>query len=131
MHNSFLAKMAHRTLWFSGDDMSFMFYSYTPYTMPWGQNLYPEDNEIHNFGRRILALHHNAFSSSDMCSFRADFFWGHFFFSPFALPRAPGGRSPEIHTFCPLFSRCIIPNLNRIERVVIKKKLKMFNCSHI
>jgi hypothetical protein len=29
-----------------------------------GQNLYPKDNEIHNFGRHIPALHHHALSSS-------------------------------------------------------------------
>jgi hypothetical protein len=31
---------------------------------PWGQNLYPKDNEIHNFGRGLPALHHHAFSFS-------------------------------------------------------------------
>jgi hypothetical protein len=33
-------------------------------TPPWGQNLYPKNNEIHNFGRHIPALHHHAFSFS-------------------------------------------------------------------
>jgi hypothetical protein len=32
--------------------------------LPWGQNLYPKDNEIHNFGRGLPALHHHAFSFS-------------------------------------------------------------------
>jgi hypothetical protein len=31
---------------------------------PWGQNLYPEDNEINNFGRGLPALHYHAFSFS-------------------------------------------------------------------
>jgi hypothetical protein len=31
---------------------------------PWGQNLYPEDNEIHSFGRGLPALNHHAFSFS-------------------------------------------------------------------
>jgi hypothetical protein len=29
-----------------------------------GQNLYPEDNEIHNFNTSLPALHHHAFSFS-------------------------------------------------------------------
>jgi hypothetical protein len=31
---------------------------------PWGQNLYYEDNEIHNFSKRLPALHHHALSFS-------------------------------------------------------------------
>jgi hypothetical protein len=31
---------------------------------PWGQYRYPEDNGIHNFGRRLPALHRHAFSFS-------------------------------------------------------------------
>jgi hypothetical protein len=31
---------------------------------PWEQNLYPKDNEIHNFGRHLPALHCHAFSFS-------------------------------------------------------------------
>jgi hypothetical protein len=32
--------------------------------LPWGQNLYPKDNEINNFGRGRPALHYHAFSYS-------------------------------------------------------------------
>jgi hypothetical protein len=31
---------------------------------PWGQNLYPEDNEVHNFSKGLPSLHHHAFSFS-------------------------------------------------------------------
>jgi hypothetical protein len=31
---------------------------------PWGQNLYPKDNEIHNFSKGLPSLHHHAFSFS-------------------------------------------------------------------
>jgi hypothetical protein len=39
-----------------------------------------------------------------------------------------GGRKPEIHNLCPLVPKIHVPNLKRIEAVVIKKKLKMFKC---
>jgi hypothetical protein len=54
---------------------------------PWGQNLYPTDNEKHNFGRRLPAVHHHAFSFSfsfffflHSCSFKEEDFLriGHF-----------------------------------------------------
>ena len=39
--------------------------TYTSYlALPWGQNLYPEDNQIHNFSRSFPALYHNAFCFS-------------------------------------------------------------------
>jgi hypothetical protein len=38
-----------------------MFKCFAP---PWGQNLYPSDNEKHNFGRGVPALHHLAFCFS-------------------------------------------------------------------
>ena len=28
--------------------------------LPWGQNSYPENNEIHNFGESLTAEHHSA-----------------------------------------------------------------------
>jgi hypothetical protein len=34
---------------------------------PLGQNRYPEEYEIHNFGRGLFALHHHAFSFSSTC----------------------------------------------------------------
>jgi hypothetical protein len=42
--------------------ISFTYTHYIPcLTPPWGQNLYPKDNEMHNFGRHIPVLHHHAF----------------------------------------------------------------------
>jgi hypothetical protein len=34
----------------------------------WGQNLYHEENEIHNFGRGLPALHHYVLSLSSTCA---------------------------------------------------------------
>jgi hypothetical protein len=48
--------------------MSSIYFTHTNYiprlAPSWEQNLYSEDNEIHNFGRGLLALHHHAFSVS-------------------------------------------------------------------
>jgi hypothetical protein len=47
---------------------SFICFPHTHYipclALPWEQNLYPKDNEIHNCGRSLPAVHHNAFSFS-------------------------------------------------------------------
>ena len=37
-------------------------------TPPWGQNPYPGDHQIHNFGKGIPALHHYAFGFSQTCA---------------------------------------------------------------
>jgi hypothetical protein len=37
------------------------------FALPWGQNCYPGDYKIHNFGRGLLALHHHAFSFTSTC----------------------------------------------------------------
>ena len=51
---------------------------------------------------------------------------GHFW-AVFAPP--PGGQETwNLQFKCPLSQRCFILNLKRIRLVVIKKKLKMFNC---
>jgi hypothetical protein len=63
----------------------------------WGQNLYPKDNEIHNFGRDLPALHHHAFSLIVLhtCSFREEDFFlriGQFWH---ILPRPTEPRGQE------------------------------------
>ena len=37
-------------------------------TPPWGQNPYPGDHQIYNFGRGLPALHHHGFSFSQACA---------------------------------------------------------------
>jgi hypothetical protein len=48
--------------------MLFVYVTHTHYipclALPWGQILYPKDNEIQNFGRQFFALHYQAFSFS-------------------------------------------------------------------
>ena len=36
--------------------------------LSWGQNPYPGDHQIHNFGKGIPALHHYAFGFSQTCA---------------------------------------------------------------
>ena len=64
----------------------------------------PKENEIHNFGRHIPALHHRAFSFSYIHLVSSeDFFlknWS--ILTLFTLPHGPqGGRKPEIHNLYP------------------------------
>ena len=42
--------------------------SLPPPPLPWGQNPYPGDHQIHNFGKGIPALHHYAFGFSQTCA---------------------------------------------------------------
>jgi hypothetical protein len=72
-------------------------------TPPWGQNLYPKDYEIHNFGRHIPALHHHAFRSSYIhVVSEEDFFKNWSILTLFAPPHGPQeSRKPEIHNLCP------------------------------
>jgi hypothetical protein len=65
-----------------------------------GGNLYPEDNEIHKFSRRLPVLHHHAFSLSyiRVISQKKIFFKKRSILTLFApLQRPQGGRKPEIH----------------------------------
>jgi hypothetical protein len=70
---------------------------------PWGQNLYPEDNEIHNFGRSLPALHHHAFSFSYIhVVSEKNIFYQLVNFDTFCpAPKPKGVRKPEIHNLCP------------------------------
>jgi hypothetical protein len=99
---------------------------------PWGQNLYIEDNEIHNFGSGLPDLHHHAFRFSyiHIVSEKNLFKkknWS--ILTLFALPQRPHGGIGNLKftIYAPLVPKCIIPDLNRIGTVVIKK-LKMFKC---
>jgi hypothetical protein len=59
---------------------------------PWGQNLYPEVNEIHSFGRGLPALHHHAFSFSYIHVVSEKiFFLNWSILTLFALPQRPKG----------------------------------------
>jgi hypothetical protein len=69
-----------------------------------GQNLYPKDDEIHNFSKGLPSLHHHAFSFSyiHVVSEKKIFFLKMANFDTFRpAPWAPGGRKPEIHNLCP------------------------------
>jgi hypothetical protein len=75
---------------------------------PWGQNLYPKDNEIHNFGRGLPALHHHALSFSyiHVVSEKIFFFKNWSILTLFAPPQRPQeGRISEINNLCPLFPK--------------------------
>jgi hypothetical protein len=107
---------------------------YIPYLVPpRGQNHYPEDNEMHNFGRGLPALHHHAFSFSYIHVVSEKIFFQNWsILTLFAPPQRPqGGRKPEIHNLCPPCPNDAlqIPNLKRIGAVVIKKTLK--KCSNV
>ena len=41
---------------------------YPNLTLPWGQNPYPGDHQIYNFGKGFSALHHYAFGFSQTCA---------------------------------------------------------------
>jgi hypothetical protein len=82
-------------------------------TPPWEQNLYPEEDEIHNFGRHLPALHRNAFRFSyiHVVSEKKVFLKKLVNFDTFySTPWAPGGRKPEIHNLCPL-----VPKMHHIK----------------
>ena len=73
---------------------------------PWGQNPYPGDHQIYNFGKGIPALHHYAFGFSQTFVvvkkkiFKNWSFWGSFC----PAPRPQGGKIPEIYNLsapCP------------------------------
>ena len=98
-----------------------------PPPLPWGQNPYPGDHQIYNFGKGIPALHHYAFGFSQTCGCKEEDFWKLVTFGQF-LPKAPGVQETwNLQFMCPLSQKCFIPNLKRIGPLVIKK-LKMFNC---
>ena len=101
-----------------------------PPPLPWGQNPYPGDHQIHNFGKGIPALHHYAFGFSQTCAVvKKKIFENWSLLGSFCpTPKAPGVQETwNLQFMCPLPQICFIPNLKRIGQVVIKKKLKMFN----
>jgi hypothetical protein len=85
--------------------MSFISFTHTHFipclAPPWEQNLYPEDNEIHNFGRGFPALHLQAFSFSYIYVVSEKIFLIVNFDTFCPAPKAPGGRKPEINNLCP------------------------------
>ena len=82
-----------------------MFKCFAP---PWGQNLNPRDNEKHNFGRGLPALHHHAFSFSSTCAVVEKKIFGNWSNLSSFCPalKAPGGQGSWnsqfllIHNFC-------------------------------
>ena len=81
--------------------------------LPWGQNFYPEDNEIHNFSRSFPALYHHAFCfsyiqvvSEKKIFFKISLFW-HF------LPRPQGPRGAGNPKFT-IYPR-LVPKMHHIK----------------
>jgi hypothetical protein len=86
--------------------MSFSSFTHTNYlpclAPPWGQNLYPVDNEIHNFGRDLPALYHHAFSFSYIHVVSEKIFKKGQLWHFLPRPKGPRGcRKPEIHNLWP------------------------------
>jgi hypothetical protein len=80
-----------------------------------GQNLYPEDNEIHNFGRDLPALHHHAFSFSYIhVVSEKNFFLNSSILTLFAPPQRPrgggGARNLKFTIYAPL-----VPKMHHIK----------------
>jgi hypothetical protein len=99
------------------------------FALPWGQNRYPEDYKFHNFGRGLLALHHNAFSFSSTCVVvEKKIFENCSIMGSFCpTPKAPRGQGSWNSQFLfPFTHRCYKPNLVQIGSAVPEKKLKMF-----
>jgi hypothetical protein len=99
------------------------------FTLPWGQNRYPEDYKFYNFGRGLLALHHHEFSFSSTCADVERKIFENWpilgSFCPF--PKTPGGQGPWNSKFLfPFTYKCYKPNLVEIGLAVLEKKLKMF-----
>ena len=69
---------------------------------PWGQNPYPGDHQIYNFGRGLPALHHHAFSFSQACAVikKKIFEYWSLLGSFCPAPRAPGCKRFEIYNLC-------------------------------
>ena len=75
-------------------------------TPPWGQNPYPGDHQIYNFGRGHPALHHHAFGFSQACAVvKKKIFENLSLLDSFCpTPKAPGCKRPEIYNLsapCP------------------------------
>jgi hypothetical protein len=69
---------------------------------PWGQNHYPEDNEIHNFGGGLPALHHHTFSFSYVRIFSEKKNCFYNFFLLYPPPQRPQGAGVLKFTKAPL-----------------------------
>ena len=82
----------------------FIYKHYVPsLAPPWGQNPYPGDHQIYNFGRDLPALHHHAFGFSQACAVvKKKTFENWSLLGSFCpAPRAPGGgKRPEIYNLC-------------------------------
>ena len=74
---------------------------------PWGQNPYPGDHQIYNFGRGLPALHHYAFSFSQTCAVvKKKIFENWSLFSP-PTPGPRGARDLKFTIYVPLVPKML------------------------
>ena len=81
----------------------FIYKHYVPsLAPPWGQNPYPGDHQIYNFGKGLLALHHYAFGFSQTCAVvKKKIFENWSLLVTFCpAPRLQGCKRPEIYNLC-------------------------------
>jgi hypothetical protein len=86
--------------------------------LPWGQNVYPENNEIHNFGRGLPALHQHAFSFSCIHVVSEKKIFKNFInFDTFCpIPKAPGAGNLNFTIYVPLVPKMHHTKFEKFEK---------------